>query len=72
MHAVCLCVPLSGPDPELRVILSAQCPVSWSHGSQPGATLLGPEFTVPQKRAEGQAQEALRVAVLASVLDVFS
>lgn len=57
MYAVCLCVPLSGPDPELRVVLSAQYPVPWSHGSQLDATLPGPEVTAPQERAEGQAQD---------------
>ena len=50
MHAPSLSVPPPGPDPEPEVVLSVQCPVPWSHGSQPGASLLAPKATAPQGR----------------------
>lgn len=67
-----LSVPAPSLDPEPRAVLSAQCPVPWSQGSQPDVSLLAPKVTAPQGRAECQAQEALRATVLASALEVFS
>ena len=45
-QAASLCFAPSS-DPESRAVLSAQCPVSWSHGCQPDASLLAPEVTAP-------------------------
>ena len=52
-HAASLFPPSSDPEP--RAVLSAQCPVPWSHGCQPEANLLAPKVTAPKERAAGQA-----------------
>lgn len=67
-----LSVPPPSLDPKPRAVLSAQCPVPGSQGSQPRVRLLAPKVPGPQGRTECQAQEALRATVLASALDVFS
>lgn len=41
--------PISSPDPEPRAVLYAQCPVPWSHGPQPDASLLAPKVTAPRR-----------------------